>query len=92
VPAVHRAPGPDRGYGQLRADEPCDARFEQREFEDKHGYPATEVPVAIDMVAVYVNKDNPIEGLSMQQVDAIFSATRACGYEGRTSIPGVMPA
>jgi phosphate transport system substrate-binding protein len=52
---------------------------EQREFEEKHGYPATEVPVAIDMVAVYVNKDNPIEGLTMEQVDAIFSATRACG-------------
>jgi phosphate transport system substrate-binding protein len=54
---------------------------EQREFEAKYGYPATEVPVAIDMVAVYVNKDNPIEGLTMQQVDAIFSATRACGYD-----------
>ena len=52
---------------------------EQREFEEKYGYPATEVPVAIDMVAVYVNKDNPIEGLTMEQVDAIFSATRACG-------------
>jgi phosphate transport system substrate-binding protein len=54
---------------------------EQREFEAKYGYPATEMPVAIDMVAVYVNKDNPIEGLTMEQVDAIFSATRACGYD-----------
>lgn len=53
---------------------------EIRAFEDKHGYAPTEVPVAIDMVAVYVNKDNPIEGLSVPQVDAIFSATRACGY------------
>ncbi|MGL1832694.1 PstS family phosphate ABC transporter substrate-binding protein [Rhodocyclaceae bacterium SMB388] len=53
---------------------------EIRAFEDRHGYAPTEVPVAIDMVAVYVNKDNPIEGLSLPQVDAIFSATRACGY------------
>ncbi|MBK1646763.1 phosphate-binding protein [Thiocapsa imhoffii] len=53
---------------------------EQRAFEDRYGYPATDVPVAIDMLAVYVNKDNPIEGLSLPQVDAIFSATRACGY------------
>jgi phosphate transport system substrate-binding protein len=53
---------------------------EQRAFEERHGYPATLVPVAIDMIAVYVNKDNPIEGLSMQQVDAIFSATRSCGH------------
>jgi phosphate transport system substrate-binding protein len=54
---------------------------EIREFEDRHGYAPTEVPVAIDMVAVYVNKDNPVEGLTLPQVDAIFSATRACGYE-----------
>jgi phosphate transport system substrate-binding protein len=54
---------------------------EQRAFEERHGYPATLVPVAIDMIAVYVNKDNPIESLSIPQVDAIFSATRACGYD-----------
>lgn len=53
---------------------------EIRTFEDRHGYAPTEIPVAIDMVAVYVNKDNPIQGLSLPQVDAIFSATRACGY------------
>lgn len=53
---------------------------EIRAFEDRHGFAPTEVPVAIDMVAVYVNKDNPVEGLSVPQVDAIFSATRACGY------------
>ncbi len=54
---------------------------EVREFEEKYGYPPAEVPVAIDMVAVYVNKDNPIEGLTLEQVDAIFSETRACGYD-----------
>jgi len=54
---------------------------EQRAFEDRHGYAPTLVPVAIDMIAVYVNKDNPIETLTLQQVDAIFSATRACGYD-----------
>jgi len=49
-------------------------------FEDRHGYAPYALPVAIDMVAVYVNKDNPIEGLTLQQVDAIFSATRRGGY------------
>jgi phosphate transport system substrate-binding protein len=39
----------------------------------------TAVPVAIDALAVYVHKDNPIKGLSIQQVDAIMSATRKCG-------------
>jgi len=36
--------------------------------------------VAIDVLAVYVNRDNPIEGLTIPQVDAIFSATRRCGH------------
>jgi phosphate transport system substrate-binding protein len=53
---------------------------EMRAFEDRYGYPATDVPVAVDMIAVYVNKDNPIQGLSIPQVDAIFSATRSCGF------------
>lgn len=51
-------------------------------FEKKHGYKPTAVPVAIDALAVYVNKDNPLPGLSIQQVDAIFSATRKCGAPG----------
>lgn len=48
-------------------------------FEKKHGYKPTAVPVAIDALAVYVNKDNPVPGLSITQVDAIFSSTRKCG-------------
>ena len=48
-------------------------------FEKKYGYKPTAVPVAIDALAVYVHKDNPIQGLSIQQVDAIMSATRKCG-------------
>lgn len=49
-------------------------------FEGKHGYKPTAIPVAVDALAVFVHKDNPIKGLSMPQVDAIFSATRLCGY------------
>ncbi len=48
-------------------------------FEKKFGYKPTPVPAAIDALAVYVNKDNPIKGLSLTQVDAIMSATRKCG-------------
>ncbi|TSE35273.1 PstS family phosphate ABC transporter substrate-binding protein [Tepidimonas charontis] len=48
-------------------------------FEKKHGYKPHPVPVAIDALAVYVHKDNPIKGLSVQEVDAIFSSTRKCG-------------
>ncbi|TSE24711.1 PstS family phosphate ABC transporter substrate-binding protein [Tepidimonas aquatica] len=49
-------------------------------FEKKHGYKPYPVPVAIDALAVYVHKDNPIKGLSIEEVDAIFSSTRKCGY------------
>jgi phosphate transport system substrate-binding protein len=50
-------------------------------FEKRYGYKPTAVRVAIDALAVFVNKDNPIEGLSIKQVDAIFSATQKCGYD-----------
>ncbi len=50
-------------------------------FEDKYGYKPTAVPVAIDALAVLVNKDNPVKGLTMEQVDAIFSSTNKCGGE-----------
>jgi phosphate transport system substrate-binding protein len=48
-------------------------------FERKHGYKPTAIGVAIDALAVFVNKDNPIKGLTIAQVDSIFSSTRKCG-------------
>jgi phosphate transport system substrate-binding protein len=51
-------------------------------FEKKYGYKPTAVRVAVDGLAVFVNKDNPVKCLSMQQVDAIFSKGRACGGKG----------
>ncbi len=51
------------------------------EFEKKFGYKPTEIKVAVDALAVYVNKDNPIKGLTMEQVDSIFSSTYKRGGE-----------
>jgi phosphate transport system substrate-binding protein len=48
-------------------------------FEKKFGYKPTAIAVAIDALAVFVHKDNPVEGLTIPQVDAIFSSTRTCG-------------
>lgn len=48
-------------------------------FEKKHGYKPTAIGVAIDALAVYVNKDNPIKGLSLEEVDAVMSVGRKCG-------------
>lgn len=48
-------------------------------FEARFGYKPTAVRVAVDALAVYVHKDNPINSLSIPEVDAIFSVTRRCG-------------
>ena len=54
-------------------------------FEKKYGYTPTPVRVAVDGLAVFVNKDNPIKGLTIQQVDGIFSKGRACGGKAITT-------
>ena len=48
-------------------------------FEKKYGYKPTAIKVAIDSVAVFVHKDNPIKGLSLDQLDNIFSSTNKRG-------------
>lgn len=63
-------------------------------FEARFGYKPTEIRVAVDALAVFVHKDNPIESLSIPQVDAIFSVTRRCGSKtdinnwGQTGLTG----
>ncbi len=54
------------------------------DFEKKYGYKPTAIRVAVDALAVYVNKDNPLEQLTLQQVDAIFSKTRKLRRQGRS--------
>ena len=49
------------------------------DFEKKYGYKPTAVRVAVDALAVFVNKDNPIKCLSLTQLDAMFSKTRKKG-------------
>lgn len=48
-------------------------------FEAKFGYQPTAYPVAVDALAIFVNKDNPLTSLTMEQVDAVFSKTRRHG-------------
>lgn len=49
------------------------------DFEKKFGYKPTAIRVAIDALAVFVHKDNPVQGLSLTQIDALFSKTRKRG-------------
>jgi len=57
-------------------------------FEKRHGYKPTPVAVAIDALAIFVHKDNPITGLTIAQADAIFSSTRTCGGPADISVWG----
>ena len=52
---------------------------EMDEFEKKFGYKPTPIRTSLDSLAVFVNKDNPVQGLNLQQVDALFSKNRKCG-------------
>jgi len=49
-------------------------------IEKKYGYPAIQIKAALDVLAVWVNKDNPLASLALPEVDAIFSTTRKGGY------------
>jgi phosphate transport system substrate-binding protein len=63
---------------------PMSRKMKMREieaFQKRYGYKPTRVRVAIDALAVFVHKDNPLEGLTIAQVDAVFSNNRKCGAE-----------
>lgn len=46
------------------------------EFTRRFGYPPTALQASVDLLAVYVHRDNPLESLTLDQVDAIFSRRR----------------
>ncbi len=50
------------------------------DFEQRFGYKPTELAMGIDMLAVYVHKDNPLQAMTLPQVDAVFSSTRRLGH------------
>jgi phosphate transport system substrate-binding protein len=51
------------------------------EFKREFGYEPAEIPVAVDALAIFVHKDNPIAGLTLAEVDAIFSKDRKRGLK-----------
>lgn len=67
------------GAAQLGAMSRPMQASERRLFEERYGYPPLAVPVAMDALVVVVNEDNPLPGLNVEQLDAIFSVTRRCG-------------
>ncbi|TVP80754.1 MAG: phosphate ABC transporter substrate-binding protein [Puniceicoccaceae bacterium] len=49
-------------------------------FRERYGYEPTQIAIGIDALAVFVHRDNPIEGLSLPEIDAIFSSTNRLGH------------
>ncbi len=54
---------------------------EIEEFEERYGYEPIPMRGAIDAIGVFVHRDNPVTCVSMQEIDAIFSSTRAGGAD-----------
>lgn len=54
---------------------------EVEEFRARFGYEPTEVPIAMDAVAIYVNRENSIEGLTLEHVEAIFGVAHKRGLQ-----------
>ncbi len=54
-------------------------------FEKKFGYKPVAIPAAVDILAVFVNRENPVRCLSVTQIDAAFSKTRRCGADNRAA-------
>jgi phosphate transport system substrate-binding protein len=50
------------------------------QFEEKYGFKPTQIRTSLDALAVFVNRDNPLKGLPLAKVDAIFSKNRKMGY------------
>jgi phosphate transport system substrate-binding protein len=61
---------------------------ETQAFASHHGYEPMELPIAIDAVSIYVNRENPIQGLTLDQVDAIFSNSRNRGFSEDVTVWG----
>lgn len=53
---------------------------EAQPFSDRFNYPPTPVAVAIDALAVFVNKNNPLTEITIEEVDAIFSQNRLFAF------------
>jgi phosphate transport system substrate-binding protein len=61
---------------------------EAKAFQAKYGYQPMRIPICMDANIVFVNKNNPITSISMEQLDAIFSSTRLGGAKAPAVVWG----
>ena len=53
---------------------------EKDAFEKEFGFVPTQIRTSLDALAIFVHKDNPIECISIEEADAVFSKNRKQGY------------
>ena len=64
------------------------------QFQKKFGYSPTVLTPCLERTAIFVHRDNPIQGLTLAQLDSIFSneckrgAEKSCGYWGGMGLEG----
>lgn len=71
-------PALTRGTANLGAMSRPMNNSEHQDFIRTYGYPATELTVALDAIAIVVNQNNPIDSLSLAQISSMFSANNQC--------------
>jgi len=54
------------------------------DFKNAYGYDPTDIKVAINMIVVLVNRENPIDCITIDELDGIYSNTYQC--QGATDI------
>lgn len=58
------------------------------DFEEKYGFKPTTIGTSLDALAIFVQKDNPLDCISMEEADAIFSKTRKRGFAENINVWG----
>ncbi len=58
---------------------------ERKDFQSRYGFEPTEIPIALDAIAIYINHQNPLQGLTLEQVDGLFSQSRKRGASNITT-------
>lgn len=77
-------PALSEGVAQLGPMSRAMKREEIVEFKNKHGFEPSRIEVALDALAVFVNKNNPLTEISLPEIDAIFSSTLNSGSKSIT--------
>lgn len=67
------------GHVELLASSRPLTAEERKDFQSRYGFEPTEIPIALDAIAIYVNYQNPIQALTLDQIDAVYSESRKRG-------------